>query len=122
MPLYALVLSVIGFLPLSLLALQLSDLAGARIIQEFLGGQSGVYALDCRRPISGDNPHQLFADYPFAGQPAGMIVGTRRSLSDAGSLTGYVSQVEIHKDSGRLGYFVQTMDDRYSFVWQKEGE
>lgn len=122
MQLTTLILYILSFLPLPLLALQISDMEGARTIQEFLGGQGGVYAFDCRRPLSEDNPRQLFAEYLFAGRPSGMLVGMRRNVADEGYTTGYISQVELDDDNELLGYFVQTLDERYSIVWKKEGE
>jgi hypothetical protein len=94
-------LCLIRFLPLPLLTVQLSDMQGREAIQEFLGGQSGMYAMDCSRAASRTNPHQLFTDYTYNGTISDMVIGMRLNTQDNSYTSGYIDQVEFLTGCGK---------------------
>jgi|tagenome__1003787_1003787.scaffolds.fasta_scaffold20913875_2 hypothetical protein len=113
-------LCLIRFLPLPLLTVQFSDMQGRQTIQEFLGGQSGMYAMDCARAASRTNPHQLFADYMDNGKLSGMVIGMRLTPQDDSYTSGYIDQAELLNGKELLSYYVETLAGRYFFVWKRE--
>jgi len=115
-------LLLLPLLPLSLLTIQFCDMQGREATQEFLGENIGFYAMDCARGASLDNPYQIFADYTVNGHLSGMVIGIRLSIKDAGYTSGYIDQVQLESGKNFLSYFVETLGDRYSFVWKKAGE
>lgn len=51
-----------------------------------------------------------------------MVIGMRLNIQDDSYTRGYIDHVELQNGKDLLSYSVETLDDRYAFVWKKEGE
>src|SRR4051812_37924567 len=103
---------------------------GRETTLQFFGSPSGypiVYALDCSRSTSPDNPHQVFADLSFNDKLAGMsfyvILQSRGKMEPKyykSDMNARISRVEIQDGKVFLSYFVDTASEKLHFVWKKE--